>query len=121
MSGTKHEDVWRMIDAEKRRDRWIRRVSIAAWSVTGAVLLVFGAISAAQIAEVQRRAAVGLIPEGAVWEAALPLVIVVGLISLLVAVLATVGIFLRLRTASLHEVQLRLAALEQMLVEREKR
>jgi hypothetical protein len=44
---------------------------------------------------------------------------VLGELSLLVAVLATVGVFLRFRTASLAEIQLRLAALEGMVGERE--
>jgi len=109
-----------MIESERRRDRWIRRVSVIAWSVTGVILLIFAAITASRIAYTMRQVEVGVAPSGAVWETAMPLVIVVGLISLLVAVLATVGVFLRLRTASLHEIQLRLAALEQMLVEREK-
>lgn len=113
-------DVWTMIDAERRRDRWIRRVSVVAWSVAGTILLVFAAISATRIADTMQRVEVGIMPSGAVYDAAMPLLIVVGLISLLIAVLATVGIFLRLRTASLHEIQLRLAALEQMLVERDK-
>jgi hypothetical protein len=48
----------------------------------------------------------------------MPLVAVIGFVSLLVAVLSTVGVFLRLRTASLSEIQLRLAALEGMLLKR---
>ena len=40
-------------------------------------------------------------------------------ISLLIGTLSTVGIFLRLRTASLGEVQLRLAALEEMLLSKQ--
>jgi hypothetical protein len=44
--------------------------------------------------------------------------VVLGVLSLLIAVLSTVGIFLRLRTASLTEIQLRLAALEQVLASR---
>ena len=47
---------------------------------------------------------------------AMPTVAVLGILSLLVATLSTVGIFLRLRTASLSEIQLRLAALEEMIV-----
>jgi hypothetical protein len=50
--------------------------------------------------------------------AAMPLFIVLGLLSVLIATLSTVGIFLRLRTASLAEIQLRLAALEEMLTTR---
>ena len=37
--------------------------------------------------------------------------------SVLIATLATVAVFLRLRTASLSEIQLRLAALEEMLAD----
>ena len=45
----------------------------------------------------------------------LPLVYVVGLVSLLIAVLSTIGVFIRSRTATLGEIQLRLAALESIL------
>ena len=48
-----------------------------------------------------------------------PLLGIVGGISLLVATLSTVGVFLRLRTASLGEIQLRLAALEEMLLSKQ--
>lgn len=111
-------DVWVMIDRERRRDRWVRSVSVAAWSVTFIVFIGFAAITANRVALTMRQVEVGVAPAGAVWEAAMPLVAVVGTVSLLIAVLSTVGIFLRLRTASLHEIQLRLAALESMLTER---
>ena len=45
--------------------------------------------------------------------------IVVGCFSVLVATLATIAIFLRLRTASLTEIQVRLAALEEMIAARD--
>jgi hypothetical protein len=60
----------------------------------------------------------GKVPRRAIADAALPLIVVLGLLSLLIATLTTVGIFLRLRTASLAEIQLRLAALEDMLASR---
>jgi hypothetical protein len=41
--------------------------------------------------------------------------IVLGALAVLIATLSTIGIFLRLRTASLIEIQLRLAALEEIL------
>ena len=34
-------EAWTLIEKEKRRDRFIRRVSIAAWTVTFLILLVF--------------------------------------------------------------------------------
>jgi hypothetical protein len=117
-TNSKHENVWDLIDAEKRRDRLIRRVSVAAWSVTMAVLLVFAGIIGRQVADTMRRVDVGVAPSGAVWDVLLPFVAVVGAVSLVIAVLATVGVFLRLRTASLNEIQVRLAALEQLITER---
>lgn len=111
------KDVWAMIDADKRRDRRVKQVSVVAWSVTLLVLLFFAAVVSMQVAQTMRRVELGLASSGAVWEAVLPLVAVVGGLSLVVAVLSTVGVFLRLRTASLHEVQLRLAALEELLTD----
>ncbi|HEU4631741.1 MAG TPA: hypothetical protein VFS08_18475 [Gemmatimonadaceae bacterium] len=108
-------DAWSIIEREQRRDRLVRRTSLAAWSVTFVVVLVYGAIVAAQIAHAMRLVEVGAARPSAVYDAAIPLVLVVGVISLLVATLSTIGIFLRLRTASLAEIQLRLAALEEML------
>lgn len=115
---SKGEGVWQMIEADKRRDRRLRRISIVAWSLTLLVFLVFAGMIGQDIAYTMRRVEVGVEPSGAVFEAVMPLVGVVGGLSLLIAVLSTVGVFLRLRTASLHEIQLRLATLEEMLAER---
>ena len=40
------------------------------------------------------------------------------MLSVLVATVSTIGVFIRMRTSSLHEIQLRLAALEDMLASR---
>ena len=93
----------------------MRRTSVIAWAVTFTALLAFALISSQHILLARQRFAVGVDSPVALYDAALPLVAVVGVLSTLVATLSTVGIFLRLRTASLSEIQLRLAALEEML------
>ncbi|HTE47350.1 MAG TPA: hypothetical protein VK636_19015 [Gemmatimonadaceae bacterium] len=110
-----HDAAWIAIEKERRRDRFVRRISVAAWMTTFVLLLAFAVIMVPHIVIAKKRAAVGMDPWFAVYDAALPLVAVVGVVSLLVATLSTVGIFLRLRTASLSEIQLRLANLEDML------
>lgn len=110
-----YEAAWSAIEREKRRDRMVRRLSIVAWSTTFVVLLVFAAIMIQRIVLVQQRVATGFALPQAAYDAALPLVAVFGVLSLLVATLSTIGIFLRLRTASLSEIQLRLANLEDMM------
>ena len=107
--------VWEAIEIERRRDRLIRRVSITAWTITFLLVCVLAVMVCLQVVPLARGAAVGAVPWISVIGAAMPLIIVLGILSVLVATLSTIGIFLRLRTASLSEIQLRLAALEEML------
>ena len=107
--------TWALIDNEKRRDRFIRRVNIAAWTTTFVVVLVIAVLVGLQVAALARAHMLGLESWSMVIASAMPLLDVLWKLSLLVAALSTVGIFLRLRTASLTEIQLRLAALEEML------
>jgi hypothetical protein len=109
------ERVWSVIEREKRRDKLVRRVSVAAWSVTGGAVMVFGAVTAVEVWAIARHAMEGMAPWGVVFRSTIPFVGVVGTLSLLIAVISTVGIFLRLRTASLSEIQMRLAGLEEMI------
>jgi hypothetical protein len=107
--------AWDAIDKEKRRDRLLRRVSVTAWGVTIGLVILLGALVSTQVITLARGAMVGALPWMAVAGAAMPFVIVLGILSVLIATLSTVGVFLRLRTASLGEIQLRLAALEEMI------
>ena len=111
-------NVWEAIDTEKRRDRFIRKVSIISWTITFLLVVALGAILVSQMIFVAKT--LGGVGMG--WQLALPLmmplVISLGILSVLIATLSTVAIFLRLRTSSLNEIQLRLAALEDMIVAR---
>lgn len=108
--------AWEAIEQDRKYDRLIRRVSVAAWSVTFVVVLLLVVVAAFQV-----RTAANFLggPGGlglmAAVGVAMPALFAVGGLAVLVATLSTVGIFLRLRTASLHEIQLRLAALEEAL------
>lgn len=108
-------EVWGRIEREKRIDRRLRRISVAAWTITIVLTLVFAVLTGLQISQFIGPAVHGQLPMAVIAGAAFPLLIVLGLLSTLIATLTTVGIFLRMRTASLHEIQLRLAALEAMM------
>jgi flagellar biosynthesis protein FliR len=110
--------VWDAIEGEKRRDRLLRRVSITAWSVTLVLVVALALMVGIQVVELAKGAMVGAVPWMSVVGVAMPLVITLGMLSVLVGTVSTIGVFLRLRTASLSEIQLRLAALEDMLVTR---
>lgn len=110
--------AWKFIEEEKRRDVFLRRVSKIAWAITFVIILIFTIMIGVQVAQMIKVVGVGAAPMMAIVGVAIPLVIVLGFVSLLIATLTTVGIFLRFRTASLTEIQLRLAALEDMLTTR---
>jgi len=120
MTSTKPEgvNVHSLLENERRRDRFIRRVNIIAWSVTFTLVVVIAIIVGVQVAHFMRGAAAGEVPWMVVAGSTMPLVDVLWKLSLLVAALSTVAIFMRLRTASLAEIQLRLAALEEMVASR---
>jgi hypothetical protein len=110
-------DAWQAIDGEKRRDRIIKNVSVVSWTITFLLVVALAAIKVSQTIFVAKT-----VMGGMGWQMALPLmmpvIISLGVLTVLIATLSTVAVFLRLRTASLNEIQLRLAALEDMIVAR---
>src|SRR5882672_6375036 len=111
-------DAWALIETEKRRDRFIRKVCITAWVVTFSLVVVFAVLVGVGVVEMVKAGMAGAVPWMSVVGAAMPFMGMLWTLCLLIATLSTVGVFLRMRTASLSEIQLRLAALEEMLVSR---
>ena len=87
-----------------------------AWSLTFALVLLLGILVGMSAAQMLKAVLMGAVPWSAVVGAVMPFV--VGVVALLIAALSTVGIFLRMRTDTLQEVQARLAGLEDMLASR---
>lgn len=112
------DGVWTAIEQEKRRDRFIRRVAIGAWSITFGLLVILGLFAALAVGEMVHASMLGQLPWMAAYSMLLPFAVICGVVTLLVATLSTVGVFLRMRTTTLKEVQARLAALEHMLASR---
>ncbi|HUF52914.1 MAG TPA: hypothetical protein VMR52_03965 [Dehalococcoidia bacterium] len=110
-----------LIENERRRDHFIRRTSIIAWSVTVALVLVIAIMVGFQVSQFVSGALEGEVPWAVVIGSTMPLIDVLWKLSLLVATLSTVAIFVRLRTSSLAEIQLRLASLEEMVASGERK
>jgi hypothetical protein len=104
-----------LVENERRRDRFIRRVNIIAWSVSLSLVVLIAILVALQVSQFLTGAMEGEVPWAVLIGSAMPLVDVLWKLSLLIATLSTVAIFVRLRTSSLAEIQLRLAALEEMI------
>jgi hypothetical protein len=110
--------AWAVVELEQRRDRAIRRIAIVCWAVVfGFALLYAGAYASFVIQSILEAP-----PENRSWGGLLfsilpALGMFMGVAST-AAVIATVGVFLRFRSASMAEIQFRLASLEQLLTTR---
>ena len=109
---TATESVMDRIDEERRRDAFIRRAAKMAWGVTFLIVLFLIGLTITQIVGMTG-GNTGLM---VIASLAMPLALTLGALSVLVATLCTIGMFLRMRAASLQEIQLRLAAIEQILM-----
>jgi hypothetical protein len=110
--------TWALIDEEKRRDESLRRIAKTAWIVAVTVVVVYGTVTAIQVWEMMQSFLGGMLPMSTAAAMATPFLISLGILSVLVATVTTIGTFMRLRTTSLHEIQLRLAAIEGMIAAR---
>ena len=109
------EQIWAQIDKEKKRDQFVRRVSRVSWGVTLValtVILVSFGMELNHYIDLYNR---GALPSSKVWDTVNKIVKLVGVFGFIIAIISTVGVFLRLRTTSLLEIQQRLANLEQMV------
>ena len=110
--------TWALIDEEKRRDQSLRKIAKTAWIVALTVVVVYGTVTAIQVWEMMQSFLGGMLPMSTAAAMATPFLISLGALSVLVATVTTIGTFMRLRTTSLHEIQLRLAAIEEMIATR---
>jgi hypothetical protein len=101
------------IEEERARDRSIRRIARFAWIATGSVVLLWIGLTAYQIKVMSPM--MGGLGTAAMLGLATPVLFVLFGLGVLVATLSTIGTFLRYRRATFEEIQLRLAALEELL------
>ena len=116
MNEQSKDAIWEMIDREKKKDLLIKRVSKVGWIGTVVMLLVFLTLTLIDLSRMVELYGKGLVSRESVINTIIPFAIVLGGLCLIIAILSTIGMFLRMRTTSLLEIQQRLASLEQMVV-----
>lgn len=109
--------IWGLIEKENKRDRIIKRISKGGWFVTLLVLFLFLVFTVIEFLHTYEMYVSGFVAFQNVIDTLIPFLVILGIIALIVAILATIGMFLRLRTSNLLEIQQRLTNLEGMLSE----
>lgn len=107
--------VLSMLEDERARDRFMRRVSTFAWVASFIIAFIFLGISITQFFGAVKMTRMTGTPMAMMLGTLTPAILTLGFLFMLVAVVSTIGMFMRMRSASLQEIQLRLAALEESL------
>lgn len=124
---TKTEDIWKNIEKEKRTDRWMKRICIGSWFATILLLLAYvflilnhyiyqsggGGFSTLVFFFPYEKWTTPLLTYTLIFFGA-------GTITFSAAILSTIGIFVRMRTSSLRDIQLRLGTLENAILNTER-
>lgn len=118
MNGSATSRAWQVVENEKKRNQLLARASVIAWSTALGVAAIYAILGVAEIVTVAKAFLGRGLPMFNVIMAVRPTVGALGAMILLIAVLGSAALFLRMRTVSLNELQLRLAALEDVLVAR---
>lgn len=105
-----------LIEKENKRDKMIKKVFNLAWATTLIVLFIFLVFAILEFMASYKMYTSGRVKFSNVIDTLIPFLIIFGSIALIIAVLSTIAIFLRLRTANLLEVQQRLDSLEKMIL-----
>ncbi|KYG78730.1 hypothetical protein [Roseivirga echinicomitans] len=116
MNEQSKDAIWEMIDREKKKDVFVKRISKIGWTGTVVMLLFFLTITLIDLSRMVGLYGQGVVSRQSVINTVVPFAIVLGGLCLIIAILSTIGVFLRMRTTSLLEIQQRLANLEQMVV-----
>lgn len=122
------EDVWSKIEKEKRIDSLIRRVCYISWTTTFILFLTYAVIVVFEFYGLPTDVLTGDFAGNRPHLSSFIIEMVgltlafgaVGGLSLGIAVISTIGIFVRMRTSNLQEMRIRLETLEEtFLSERE--
>jgi hypothetical protein len=107
------------MEAEKKRDRLLQKISTVAWVVTLAALIFTALGIGTNVYWAVGAYSAGQVGLSVIFREAMPFVWATGGVALVVAVMSTAAGLVRFRAASLDEIRIRLSALEEMIVEQQ--
>ena len=116
MNEKTNDAVWQMIEREKKKDLLVKKISRVAWGVTLGMLLILLTLWGVELSRTLGLYNSGAVPFANVMMIVFTMAKVLGIFAFIIAVLSTVGMFMRIRTTNLMEIQQRLTNLEQMIL-----
>jgi len=108
-------DLWNKIDRDTNKYKMFLTMSMTFWVVTLAVLGYIGYIYYLEYEVVLNNFKIGLTNNSAIYSAKQDMLSILLSMTFIISVLATIVAFMRQRSASLQEIQLRLTMLEQSI------
>lgn len=116
---TKKEDIWEKIEREKRTDTWMKRICIGSWASTLLLIILFVIVV---IQQTLKHYAFWGMPDANIEYLLMKIAAItipflaIGAFTFGASILSTIGLFIRMRTSSLRDIQLRLGTLENAIL-----
>lgn len=109
--------LWEKVEQDQLKYKVFLTLSLITWAIAIGVLISIGYLFYLEYQQLYSQFQVGLIDQIGLNEAKKNIYMVVFSISIIVACLSSLVVLMRQRSASLHDIQMRLAIVEQHVSE----
>jgi len=114
-----NSQLWKSVEQDKLKYKIFMFISLATWTIAIGVLVYIGYLFYLDYQYLLARFSVGTANKMDLYEAKKDIFTIVLAISIIFACLSTLVMIMRQRSASLHEIQVRLSMVEQHISEKE--
>ena len=114
-----NSQLWKSVEQDKLKYKIFMFISLAAWTIAIGVLVYIGYLFYLDYQHIIGQYNVGLANNINLYEAKKDILTIVLSISIIFACLSTLVVIMRQRSSSLHDIQIRLAMVEQHISEKE--
>lgn len=114
-----NSQLWKSVEQDKLKYKIFMFISLAAWTIAIGVLVYIGYLFYLEHQHIYSLYQVGVKSNIDLYEAKKDIFTIVLSISIIFACLSTLVVIMRQRSSSLHDIQIRLAMVEQHISEKE--
>lgn len=106
-------NLWQKVEQDQKKYKWLTLVGVTMWLIALGALAYIGYLFYLELQILTQRYETGLVKMVDIYNAKKNIYVVVLAISIIIACLTSIVLLMRQRSNALHDIQIRLALLEQ--------
>ena len=106
-------NLWQKVEQDQKKYKWLTLVGVTMWLIALGALAYIGYLFYLELQHITKLYEVALAKQVDIYNAQKNIYIVVLAISIIIACLTSIVLLMRQRSNALHDIQIRLALLEQ--------